>query len=190
MTNIKIDNTSFQEEHKEIKEIPKFAQIREEIRRISIENPEHLSRVQKEKVIDKLLYDYVVSYDDYYYGRLAEIFYKVGRECIYKISSCQNLMQVTRHYLDLFKYENEYIRNFDYELKHVINLEQDGDCIELTVSCIRPMEIEPSKDTFAISILNRYGKIDIRQKVDNHLFDWHEFFYKINEQNDTNFIQY
>lgn len=199
--NIKIDNISSQEEHKELKEIPKFVQIREEIRRISVENPEHLSRVQKEEVIYKLLYDYVVSYDDYYYGRLAEIFYKVGRECIYKISSCQSLMQVARHYLDLFKYENEYIRNFDYELKHVINLGQDGDCIELSVSCIRPMEIEPLKDTFAISILNRYGKIDIRKKVDNHLFDWHEFFYKIeeeiletrtryDEQNNTNFIQY
>ena len=63
------------------------------------------------------------------------------------------------------------------------------------------MEIEPLKDTFAISIHNRYGKIDIRQKVDNHLFGWHEFFYKVeeeidetrtwyDEQNNTNFIQY
>lgn len=172
MVNIK-------EEHKELKEIPKFVQIREEIRRISVENLEHLSKVQKEKVIDKLLYDYVVSYDDYYYGRLTEIFYKIGQECMWKVSSYQNLMRVTSYYLDLFKYENEYIRNFDYELKHIINLGQDGDCIELTVNHVRPMEIEPLKDTFVISIFNRYNKIDIRQKVDNHvLFDWREFFYK------------
>lgn len=77
-----------------------------------------------------------------------------------------------------------YIRNFDYELKHIINLGQDDECIELTVSCIRPMEIEPLKDTFAISIHNRYGKIDIRQKVDNHLFGCHEFFYKVEEEID------
>ena len=46
------------------------------------------------------------------------------------------------------------------------------------------MEIEPLKDTFAFSIHNRYGKIDIRQKVDNHLFGWHEFFFKVEEEID------